>query len=118
MYKTLIISALTAAVAIAAPAVHAGDLSERTPAHMTVSVRDIDFQNPAQVQIAYKRVVAAAQSVCDSDSDDLMTQAADRTCERQAVKDTLSTLNRPALNQVADYAAAKAPEQFAFNDRR
>ena len=118
MYKTLIISALTAAVAIAAPAVHAGTGSDRTAAHVTVSLRDLDFQNPAQVQTAYKRVVAAAHNVCDSDSDDFMTQAADRTCERQAVKDTLSTLNQPALNQAAGYAATKAPEQFAFNDRR
>ncbi len=117
MYKTLILSTLTAAVAMAAPAVHAGVPSERTPAHVTVSVRDIDFQNPAQVQVAYQRVVDAAHSVCDSDSDDAMTQAADRACERQAVKDTLSTLNRPALDRVASYAAAKAPEQFAFNDR-
>ncbi len=118
MYKTLIISALTAVVAMAAPVVHAGTVADRTAAQTSVSVRDIDFQNPAQVRTAYKRVVAAAHSVCDSNSDDMMTQAADRACERQAVKATLGTLNQPALDRAAGYAAAKAPQQYAFNDRR
>ena len=118
MYKTLIISALTAVVAMTAPVVHAGAVAERTAAHVTVSVRDIDFQNPAQVRTAYERVVDAAHSVCDSNSDDDMTQADDRACERQAVKDALSTLNQPALDRAAAHADAKAPQEFAFNDRR
>jgi UrcA family protein len=118
MYKTLIITALTAAVAMAAPAVHAGATSDRTAAQTTVSLRDIDFQNPAQVQTAYKRVVAAAHSVCDSDSEDFLVQAADSTCERQAVKNTLAEINQPALYRAADRGNAKAPQQFAFNDRR
>ncbi len=118
MYKTLILSALTAVIAVAAPTVHAGELADRTATHVTVSMTDIDFQNPAQVKQAYKRVVAAAQSACDSNSDDMMTQAADRACEHQAVKGALSDLNQPALYRAADIDNTKAPQQYAFNDRR
>ncbi len=118
MYKTLIISALTAAVAVAAPVVHAGAASDRTATQATVSLRDVDFQNPAQVQIAYKRVVAAAHSVCDSNSEDFLVQAADSTCERQAVKTTLAEINQPALYRAADHGNARTPQQLAFNDRR
>ncbi len=83
-----------------------------------MSVRDVDFQNPAQAEGAYKRVVAAARSVCDSQSDDVMTQAADSACERRAVKDALSDLNQPSLYRIAARVDGKAPAQFAYNDRR
>ena len=119
MYKTLILSALTAAIAVAAPAVHAGELADRTATHVTVSMSDVDFQNPgAQAKQAYKRVVAAAHNACDSNSDDMMTQAADHACEHQAVKGALSDLNQPALYRAAGLDNTKAPQQYAFNDRR
>ena len=119
MYKTLIISALTAAFAMAAPVVHADEsLSGRTAAHLTVSVRDVDFQNPSEAKTVYSRLVAAAHDVCDSQSDDVMVQAADSRCERKALKAALSDLNEPALYQVATQARGQAPKQFAFNDAR
>ena len=118
MYKTLILSALTAALAVAAPAVHAGELADRAATHVAVSMSDVDFQNPAQAKQAYKRVVAAAHDACDSNSDDMMTQAADRACEHQAVKGALNDLNQPALYRAAGRDYTKAPQQYAFNDRR
>ena len=119
MYKTLIAAAFTAAVAIAAPAVHAGDMNAvRTDDHMTVSLRNVDFQNPVKAQEAYNRLVAAAHNVCDSQSGNLMIQAEDRACEQQAVRDALNDLQQPALYRVAQLANPKAPQQFAFNDRR
>jgi UrcA family protein len=119
MYKTLIISALTAVFAMAAPVVHAGEAaSHRTADQVTVSTRNVDFQNPAQVERIYNRVVTAARSVCDSDGGDIMTQADDKACEQQAVKDALDELHQPALYQVADRVDSKAAQQYAFNDRR
>lgn len=121
MYKTLIAAALTAAVAIAAPAVHAADANAvRTADHMTVSLHQVDFQNPDQVRVAYARLTAAAHSVCDSESGNIMIQAEDRACEQQAIRDALADLQQPALYRVADADRAnhKTPQQFAFNDRR
>lgn len=118
MYKTLITAAFTAALAIAAPAVHAEDVqATRTADHMTVSLRDIDFQNPVQVRGAYNRLVAAAHNVCDSQTGDIVIQAEDKACEQEAVRDALNDLQQPALFRVAERNRTKAPQQFALNDR-
>ena len=119
MYKTLIPAAFTAAVAIAAPAVHADDVNGvRTPARMTVPLRDIDLNNPAQARIAYDRVVSAAHDVCDSQIDDATVQADDQACERQAIKSALDALQQPALYRIAADVDSKTSQQLAFNDRR
>lgn len=119
MYKTLIAAAFTAAVAIAAPAVHAGEApANRTADQTTVSLRDVDFNNPAQAQSAYNRLIAAAHNVCDSQTGDIMVQAEDRACEHQAIKDALNDLQQPALYRIADRADNKSQPQLAFNDRR
>lgn len=117
MFKTLIGAAFAAAIAIAAPAVHAGDANAvRVDDHMTVSLRDVDFQKPDQVRDAYNRLRAAAHTVCDSQTGDIVIQAEDKACEQQAVQDALHDLQQPALFRLAA-ADRKAPQQFAFNDR-
>ncbi len=117
MYKTLIAAAFTAALAIAAPSVHAEDANAvRVDDHMTVSLNHVDFQKPEQAREAYGRLRAAAHAVCDSQSGDIVIQAEDKACEQQAVRDALNDLQQPALLRVAE-ADRKAPQQLAFNDR-
>lgn len=119
MYKTLIATAFTAAVAITAPAVHAQDIPAGRVADQTsVTLRNVDFQNPEQARRAYDRLVTAAHNVCHSEGGDVLTHAEDEACERQSVKDALDQLNQPALYRIAYGSDAKPTQQLAFNDRR
>ncbi len=119
MYKTLITAAFAAAVAIAAPAVHAQDVPNGRVVDQTiVKFHNVDYRNPTQAREAYNRLVAASHTVCDSQGGDVLTQAEDETCRQQAVKDALDQIHEPAMYQLAELADPKAPQQIAFNDRR
>lgn len=119
MYKTLITAAFAAALAIAAPAVHAQDVPNGRIVDQTiVKVHNADLQSPAKAREVYDRLVAAAHTVCDSQGGDVMTRAEDETCRQQAIKAALDDLRQPALYRFAGRDDDRSQGQLAMNDRR
>jgi UrcA family protein len=63
----LVLAALaTAFLAVTSTAVQAADTSGSEPMKRTVTYGDLNLANPQGVERLYRRVVGAAQPVCDS----------------------------------------------------
>lgn len=66
---------------------------------MHLNIKNVDFNNPSQVNALYRRLKVAANSVCSSDGPvDLMTRIADQACEREALSDAVRQINNPQLS--------------------
>ena len=112
---TALIPAAVLVAAAFAPVAHAEDrFAEQTH----VAVKADDFATADHVTMLYRRIEAAAKRVCDSDSDEatVMTQAADKACENEAISDTIQSINAPQLSRLDPARAPGArPVETAAN---
>ncbi len=106
---------LTVAVlTVATGGVSAANAADRQSDQMTVSSRNVDFNNGSAVKQFYTRLEVAANSVCSSEGAvDPMTAEADKTCAAQSVSDAVRDINQPALTQYADSRTGKSTLQLA-----
>ncbi len=113
MFRSILIASVCATAAFAAGA-HA---QQRTPEQTSVSMRNVDYNNPDKVAQVYGRLQAAAKSVCDSDGDQgPMTQNDDKACESQSMRDAVAQIDQPQLTRMADARSGRST-QLAMRDR-
>ena len=89
----------TACLAVASTAVHAADrFSDSEPMKKTVTYGDLNLANPRGVQQLYRRIVGAAQQVCD-DLNGRSLQAKEQfaICTKQSIARAVSAVDQPAL---------------------
>lgn len=89
----------TACLAVASTAVHAADrFSDSEPMKKTVTYGDLNLANPQGVQQLYRRIVGAAQQVCD-DLNGRSLQAKEQfaICTKQSIARAVSAVDQPAL---------------------
>lgn len=91
--------------------------SERRPVEETLSVGNVDFDNPAQVKILYRKLQYAAMRVCASDKPQVPGVAEDdATCARDVLADTVRRVGKPQLTQYAAQMNNSA-DRLALNGR-
>lgn len=82
-----------------------------------VRVARVDFNDQAQAQRVYDRVVAAARTVCSTPSDNKYIAAPDRACMDRAIADAVGRANKPTLTQAYNAAGGPANRALAGNDQ-
>src|SRR5580704_10408483 len=85
----------TACLAVASTAVHAADrFSDSEPMKKTVTYGDLNLANPQGVQQLYRRIVGAAQQVCD-DLNGRSLQAKEQfaICTKQSIARAVSAVD-------------------------
>jgi UrcA family protein len=88
----------TACMAIASAAVQAAESRESETAK-TVQFGDLNLANPQGVERLYRRIVVAAQQVCDSrQARSLQAQALDSICTKQSIAHAVAAVGQPALS--------------------
>jgi UrcA family protein len=112
---TKLLLAAAAAVLIAGPAL-AAETQADAPAK-AVSVRGVDFSNPAQVREFYVRLHAAAQAVCDPGSSMPRAFAVDAQCMRRVMADAVKATDKPVLTALYDSSPDASNRAFAGNDQ-
>jgi UrcA family protein len=92
----------TACLAVAATAVHAAEQArDSAPMMQTVMYSDLNLANPQGVERLYRRIVAAAQQVCDSrQGRSLQAQAMDSICTKQSIAHAVAAVGQPALSSL------------------
>src|SRR5450631_2149080 len=91
----------TACLAVAATAVHAAEQARDSAPMMTVVYSDLNLANPQGVERLYRRIVAAAQQVCDSrQGRSLQAQAMDSICTKQSIAHAVAAVGQPALTSL------------------
>ena len=106
MFAIALVSAAPAGIAAARP----------VEAPVTVSVRGVDFSNPAQVKAFYDHVKAVARAACSGDTLTPWGVREDQECRARFVADAVNQVNAPLLT------AMNAPESskttaYAFGDQ-
>ncbi len=98
--RPLILTALAAAcLAVASPAVQAAEKSPDFKSVKTVQFGDLNLGNPQGVERLYRRIVAAAQQVCDSrQGRSLQAQVQDSICTKQSIAHAVAAVGQPALS--------------------
>jgi len=110
MIRHIVCLSLVACTTLAASGVMAQDL---TPSRVTVTFADSDFKTREQAQKVYRKLYQVAQYVCESEgAGPQWREADDRACERQAMNDAVTDLNKPELNKVHTRMDAD-PERLA-----
>ena len=113
MFRSILIASVCATAAFAAGA----QAQQRSPEQTSVSMHDVDYNNPDKVAQVYGRLQAAAKSVCDSDGDQgPMTQNDDKACEAQSMSDAVAQIDQPQLTRMAQARSGRAT-QLAMRDR-
>ncbi len=113
MFRKILFASVCATAALAAGA-HA---QQRTADQTSVSVRNVDYNNPDKVAQVYGRLQAAAKSVCDSDADQgPLTSNADKACETESVRDAVAQIDQPQLTRLAR-ARSHDNTELAMRDR-
>ena len=70
----------------------------RTPTQTKVSLRGVNFADPAAVRLLYGRLKAAATDVCASaEGYDATVYRADRACADQALVQAVRQIDQPTL---------------------
>ena len=111
MFRSILAASLIAAAAFGATGAYAQDGNS-----VSVSTRDVDFNNPAAVHKLYSQIHTAADEVCDSNGvKDLATTKAEKACEDDAIDSAVSNLNQPQLTQLAHHRYNDS--QLAMRDR-
>ncbi len=89
----------TACLAVASTAVHAADrFSDSEPMKKTVTYGDLNLANPQGVQQLYRRIVGAAQQVCDNlNGRSLQAKEQFAICTKQSIARAVSAVDQPAL---------------------
>jgi UrcA family protein len=96
-------SALTAGQAVAFE-------TERAPVAVRLSAAGVDFQDKAAVKDFYRRLDRAAWQACDSQVADRALRAQDARCARDAVRQTVASLDRPLVTALHN---AKSQQGYA-----
>jgi UrcA family protein len=89
----------TACLAVASTAVHAADkFSDSEPMKKTVTYGDLNLANPQGVEQLYRRIVGAAQQVCDAlNGRSLQAKEQFSICTKQSIARAVSAVDQPAL---------------------
>ena len=101
--RRLVLTTFAAAcMAVAATAVHAAEQTRDSDSMMkTVLYGDLNLANPQGVERLYRRIVAAAQQVCDSrQGRSLQAQALDSICTKQSIARAVAAVGQPALTSL------------------
>lgn len=87
--------------------------SQRQSTEEQVSTKNIDFSNPAQVKVLYRKLQYAAVRACASDDHGPGMAEADAACARDVLAQTVAQIAQPQLTQ---YAAqmTKSSDQLAL----
>ncbi|HVZ29398.1 MAG TPA: UrcA family protein [Asticcacaulis sp.] len=87
---------------------------ERQPVEEQVSTRNVDFNDPAQVKIVYRKLQYAAERVCHSDRREPGVAEGDAACARDVLAQTVAEIGQPQLTR---YAAqmTNSPDRLALN---
>ena len=87
-----------ACMAVASTAVQAAEKARDSETVKTVQFGDLNLVNPQGVERLYRRIVAAAQQVCDSrQGRSLQAQALDSICTKQSIAHAVAAVGQPAL---------------------
>jgi UrcA family protein len=95
LVTTAIVSALASSFAAVCAAADSSD-----PINVIVKYGDLNVSNPQGAATLYRRVVAAADSVCGSyaiDSRDLGSRARVNACVQKAIADAVTKVGQPEL---------------------
>jgi UrcA family protein len=89
----------TACLAVASTALHAADkFSDTEPMKKTVTYGDLNLANPQGIEQLYRRIVGAAQQVCDApNSRSLQAKVQFSICTKQSIARAVSAVDQPAL---------------------
>lgn len=87
-------------------------------ADQNISIRGVNFNNPANVDGFYVRLAKAAATACDSYAATGRVSVADRLCADRAVAQAVKTLNRPVLTAMHESRSFNQPvRQLAGQDQ-
>jgi UrcA family protein len=96
-YATLAL-ALVAMAGLSSTTVFAGP---RETEHTTVSIKDVDMNNPVEITTLYRRLDRAAKQVCDSEMSDQRDIAAqDRACATRSLDAAVDTIGDKRLSDM------------------
>jgi UrcA family protein len=98
--RRLVLATLAASCLAAASTVaHAAEQSRGSEAAMkTVQYGDLNLAKPEGVARLYRRIVAAAQQVCDSrQGRSLQAQAQDSICTKESIARAVAAVDQPTL---------------------
>jgi UrcA family protein len=98
--RGLALSAIAmASMAVAATAVHAAELSPASDVMTkTVKFDDLNLANTQGVERLYRRIVAAAEQVCDTrEGRSLRAQAQTANCTKQSIAHAVAAVGQPTL---------------------
>jgi UrcA family protein len=114
MFRSILLASVVTVAAFGAAGAHA---QQRTDDQLSVSVHNVDYNNPDKVSQMYGRLQAAAKSVCDSDGDQgPLAQQADKACESETLRDAVAQVGQPQLSQLAEARMGRST-QLAMRDR-
>lgn len=110
-------AAATAAVCLAGPALAASGLDRESPT-VAVSIKGVNFNDPAQARAFYTKLQSAARYVCESDPNHLAV-ANNLDCVRRNMADAVQQLNAPRLTALLDktYGSGERATAFAADAR-
>jgi UrcA family protein len=97
--RRLVLAALAfACMTVAATAVQAGEKSRDSGPVQAVQFGDLNLASSQGVERLYRRIVAAAQQVCDTrQGRSLQAQALDAICTKQSIAHAVAAVGQPAL---------------------
>jgi UrcA family protein len=104
------VALMSAAPLFAAPA-------QAEDAQVRVSIRGVDFADPAAVKAFYERVRAAARATCNSSSLTAWGSSEDEACRSQFVRDAVKQINEPVLTRLDDRVSRGSSSAFVQDDR-
>ena len=117
---TKLILAASAAILIASPALAASAVPDDQTPSQVVSMRNVDFANPAQVKHFYAKLRGAAVAVCDSNSANSAITRFDARCVVEVMAQAVKVADKPMLTAMYDNAnsgSAKSNRALAGNDQ-
>jgi UrcA family protein len=98
--RSLVLATLAmACLAVASTVVHAADTSAGPePMKRTVTYGDLNLANPRGVEHLYRRIVGAAQQVCDTPNGrSLEAKVRFGICTKQSIARAIAAVDHPAL---------------------
>jgi UrcA family protein len=97
--RQFVLATLAAAcMAVGSTAVQAAEKSSESEPVKTVPFGDLNLANPQGVERLYRRIVAAAQQVCDTrEGRSLQAQSQEWICNKQSIARAVVAVGRPAL---------------------
>jgi UrcA family protein len=105
----------TACLAVASTAVHATDrFSDSEPTKKTVTYGDLNLANPQGVGQLYRRIVGAAQQVCDAPNGrSLHAKEQFSICTKQSIARAVSAVDQQAMTALHAAIKTGQPERTA-----